>query len=113
MQRVYLNFNFVNASTTGTFTSQAIDCRSFANLVLYQRGAGTIAGGVVVIEEAPTADYSGTWSDTGATVTPTAVSGTAVCQAIHLTSGAYGFLRARLSTQISGGGTWTLDLVGN
>ncbi len=112
MQRVILVTNLINASTTGTLTTPAIDCRSFSNLTLYSTGAGTVSGGVVVIEEAATADYSGTWSAIAGLTDPTAASGGKTI-AVHLITGAYGFLRARLTTQISGGGSWSLDLVGN
>ncbi len=112
MQRVILNVNLVNAIIGGTPTSSAVDVRFYNEIVLYQTGTGTIAGGAVVIEEAPTADYGGTWSDTGATVTPTDVTG-GKTKATRLTAGAYGFLRARLTTAISGGGTWSLDLIGH
>ena len=61
-QRVNLYVNLFNALSSGTPTSGAIDCRTFSTLVLYQTSVGTIAGGVVVIEEAATADYAGTWS---------------------------------------------------
>ncbi len=112
-QRVYLHVNLFNALTTGALTSGAVDCRTYNYLTFFQRGAGTISGGAVVIEEAPTEDYAGTWSTITATVTPADVSGTAVTKATHVTAACYGWVRARLSTQVSGGGAWTLDLIAN
>ena len=112
MTRTQLNVNLINASTGGTPTSGAADCRSFQCLVLYATGLGTISGGAVTIEEAPTENYGGTWSDTGATVTPADVTG-GKTKAVRLTTGCYGFIRARVTTQVSGGGSWTLDILGN
>lgn len=105
-----LYLNLLNGQT-GTVTTAAIDARGFSNITVYMIGAGTVSGGAVKISEAHAADYAGTWSDVDVTLTPTAVTGGAV-QANSLPVGAYGFLRAQVTSAITGGGSLSLVLVG-
>ena len=71
--------------------------------VIFIKGTGTITSGVITIEEADTEDYSGTWSSIQA-VNGTDVTAGAI-KAIHLVQGIYRALRARISTNIGGGGS--------
>lgn len=72
----------------------------------YQRIGGTVAfatgvsAGVVVFETAPTADYAGTWSE-AFTIT---FSGTPPHILTDSVEVAANFVRARITTNISGGG---------
>lgn len=76
-------------------------------LKFYMRGVGTIGGGTILIEEADwgpqEAPYSGTWSQLGS------VSGTAITanaqQAVAISDSAYGHVRVRISSAITGGGS--------
>jgi hypothetical protein len=68
----------------------------------------SVSAGVVKIEAAPTAAYTGTWA-TLATVTY--VSGSPLVDIVQV-SGCAGAYRARISTAISGG-TVTVTFVGN
>lgn len=76
--------------------------------VVYVEGTGTIASGVVTIEEAAAPDYGGTWSVLS-TVTGSVISGGA-CQAVHF-PGVYGAIRVRVSTTIAGGGSVTFRVL--
>ena len=57
-----LDIPLQNAVTAAQAVSLPVDVRGRSPLVVHVMGAGTIASGVVTIEEAPTSDYSGTWS---------------------------------------------------
>ena len=72
------------------------------NVVVYLEGSGTISGGTILIEEASSASYSGTWSilATVAGTDLTANKGIAV----HI-DGIFGTLRVRVSSALTGGGT--------
>ena len=94
-----------SAATTGNGSAGSVEDRG----TVYVVGAGTISGGTVVIEEAHSEDYSGTWSSLQ-TITASALTGGAV-QAIHV-SGFYRAVRARISSTITGGGTISATLEG-
>jgi hypothetical protein len=71
----------------------------FDSMVFYiEWGAGTSAG-AVQLEEAHDENYAGTWLAIGA---PVAWAAALKTDAVHL-SGAYGAVRARISTNIVGG----------
>lgn len=99
------------ANTDGTFTgvtsgtSAAIEPGQRDSLTIAIIGNGTIASGVVTIEEAyqvPGTTYAGTWS-TLTTVTASALTGGAQ-QLVHLSPTALMSVRVRISTSIGGGG---------
>lgn len=95
----------VTGVTSGT--SAAINRLGAEELSLYVRGAGTISGGTLLIEEADYGDdeapYAGTWSQV-ASIACSDVTGGAQ-KGVHLSLGAYGYLRARISSAVTGGGT--------
>lgn len=99
------------ANGDGTFTgvtsgtSAAIEPGQRDALTIAIIGNGTIASGVVTIEEAyqvPGTTYAGTWS-TITTVTASALTGGAQ-QVIHVSTTALLSVRIRISTAIGGGG---------
>lgn len=90
--------------TTGTGIGVVLPITS-SNPRVHMRSIGVITGGVVVLEEASAPDYTGTWS-TLFTYTPATNSE----QVIHIL-GTIGALRARVSSNILGGGTITAELV--
>ena len=98
----------LNAATTGTGTAISFhDCRQVDWLVV---GAGTISGGTIVIECAAAADYAGTWFELDS-ITASSLTGGAA------TGGTYpdppgGFVRARVSFNVTGGGSVTVYLNG-
>lgn len=71
------------------------------------RSIGTTSGGTILIEEADwgpgEAPYSGTWSVVQ-TISASAFSGGAQL-AVHITDSAYGWVRVRISSAITGGGS--------
>lgn len=94
----------LSAVTTGTGT--AVSAARADEHAFYITGSGTISAGAVQIETAPTADYSGTWAPLGAPVTVTAA-----CALLSF-SGALDFIRARVTTNIAGGGSVSVDYNG-
>lgn len=99
------------ANSDGTFTgvttgtSAAIEPGQRDGLSVAVIGNGTIASGVVTIEEAyqvPGTTYAGTWHSLG-TVTGTDITGNAQ-KIVHLTPTAFFSVRVRVSTTIAGGG---------
>lgn len=98
----------LDAVTTGT--GRALDARGCQLLTAYSTGNGTTSGGTVLIETAPVEGYTGTWS-TAATLTASDVSGNKT-KGTALPIGAYNYVRARVSSNITGGGTITVVLSG-
>lgn len=88
----------------------AADAKGYSTLSVYQTGLGTITGGTILIEEAPTKAYAGTWSLV-LTLDATLVTGGAT-QATALPIGAYAWVRGRISNTITGGGIMSVFLVG-
>ncbi|HEX7936766.1 MAG TPA: hypothetical protein VF573_27345 [Paraburkholderia sp.] len=102
----------IDAITDETL-GQRVDCSGRPNIVIYAKGTDTTSSGVITIEEcdynpAVEQDYTGTWSSI-ATVNASDVTGGAQ-KAVHLALGAYGFVRARISTAIGGGGSVSVVL---
>jgi hypothetical protein len=87
--------------TTGV--SIPIHCANFDELVFTLESVGTTSGGTIVIEEAQRSNYSGTWSQIASTAAST-FSGTAQL-AIHIAQNRFVFVRARISSDITGGGS--------
>lgn len=102
----------LSAVTTGTGVSANLGGRQGA--VVYLTSAGTTSGGVVTIEEADwdpvsASAYAGTWSSI-TTVNASAFTG-GVQSAYHLPGLAYANVRARISSNITGGGTVSAVIV--
>ena len=95
----------VTGVTAGT--SQPVNRENDGLLAFFLRSVGTTSGGTVLIEEADwgplEGPYSGTWS---VLQTITAASFTGGVQlAVHVTDCSYGWVRVRISSAITGGGT--------
>ena len=100
--------------TTGTGTT--INVRTSPALTVYFQSVGTTSGGAIVFEESSVSSaeavYAGTWS-TITTVNASTFSGGAQF-AYHIAAPTpLHFLRARVSSNITGGGTVCVRLVGN
>lgn len=109
--RVLLGTANADGTFTGvtTGTSTGLDAGQSDQLTIAVIGNGTIASGVVTIEEAyqvPGTTYAGTWSAL-TTVTASALTGGAQ-QVIHVSPTAGFVTRARISTPIGGGGGVTV-----
>lgn len=101
----------LSAVTAGT--SQPIDCSQHEAVAVFLSSAGTTSGGTVLIEEAdwdPDTEsvYTGTWSLVQS-IAASSFSGTASIMT-HLPPEAYGFVRVRISSAITGGGTISASL---
>jgi hypothetical protein len=98
----------------GTGTSRAINVEGRDELVFYFTSVGTTSGGILRIEEAyfnanTEPVYAGTWSQIGADVLASAFTGTAQ-QAVHISPNSYSYVRVRIATDITGGGTVSVAL---
>lgn len=93
--------NDLTGVTTGT--SVPVRVTAYDNLSFFVIGAGTISGGTVLIEEASSPTYAGTWSQI-ATIDPTTVTGGA--QTVYHTppDNSFSYVRARISSDITGSG---------
>lgn len=99
----------LSAATTGTGTGVAVPITSNYPRVELE-GSGTISGGTVLIESAPYPDFAGAW---GLVDTITATDLTAgACLTVHIFA-TFGALRCRISSNITGGGNVTANLVSN
>lgn len=98
----------LSSVTTGTGT--AVATNDFAQISWYIVGTGTCTGGTVVIETAPTSTYAGTWSQLDSValattpLTDKAYYGTYPGNAL--------FVRGRVSSNITGGGTISVYICG-
>ena len=94
-------------------TSQPVDSLGFGANTVYLRSVGTTSGGTILVEEADWGPLEGTYTGTWAQVASVAASsftGGAI-SATHATLGAYKYLRVRISSAITGGGTILASLV--
>lgn len=100
------------STTTGAYTgvttgmSQWIPVAGYDELVFTfeSSGTGTTSGGTLKIEEASRSGYSGTASQIGSDVSASSFTGLAQL-AVHVNSNAFAFVRVRISSDITGGGT--------
>lgn len=97
----------LSAVTTGTGTAIAThDARQIGWVVV---GAGTVTGGTLKIEAALTADYSGTWAELDSLTFST----TALTDSVYIANFPNpfgGFVRARVSSNVTGGGSITASI---
>jgi hypothetical protein len=95
----------VTGVTTGT--SQPIEQAGAGVLSIFLRSVGATTGGTVLIEEADWGaleqPYSGTWSVIKTILASSFTGGAQV--ATHVSNSAYGYVRVRISSTITGGGT--------
>lgn len=92
-----------------TGTSRPIDMSLHGIVSIYLRSIGVTSGGTILIEEADYTEtlqpYSGTWSQITSILASSFTGGAQV--AVHITDSAYGFVRVRISSDITGGGSIT------
>lgn len=112
MTQGYLEANLLTAAIDDETTSPWVDVRGRTHLVFYLSGLGTTSSGVITLEEGfPTMEN--VWPATPVSITTVNASGVSggVQLATHATVAAYGFVRARVSTAIGGGGSVTARLI--
>lgn len=94
-----------SAATTGNGTAYDLKGES-CEITFYIIPSGTVSGGGVIFETADTTDYSGTWSPLADAITP------ATTTMVHRSfTGAFQAVRARISSNITGGGSISVRLV--
>jgi hypothetical protein len=89
----------------GDTSPEPVDVSDCLHFTIYFTGEGTIAGGVISIEEASVYNYPGTWWPITTFNAADVTDGKT--KAVHLTAAAYSFIRLRETTPVSGGGTLT------
>lgn len=105
----------ISAASADETQGQPIQVTGRDHVTFYVQGsADTISSGVLTLEEAaydPSKEnaYGGTWSSI-TTMNAADVTGGAQ-KAIHLTVASYGWIRARITTAVGGGGTLTVRMV--
>lgn len=91
-------------------TSDPIDCSGYRFITVYYESIGVTSGGTIILEEACYSaeplhgpKFPGTWSQ----IESRAVSSFtgSVQLAVHLTLSAYAYLRVRVSSEVTGGGS--------
>lgn len=110
-QRIPLLVAKSTAANSGT--SVPVNVQGRDEIVIYFQSNGATTGGTLFIEEADYDQegpvYAGTWSKIGPTITANDFTGTAM-QAAHVSPNTYSFIRVRIATDITGGGTVTATL---
>lgn len=94
-----------SAATTGNGNVVAPPINFTAHMIQVIGTTG-IGAGVITIEAANDPDYAGTWSPIGTTITPTSTA-----EIDQHFVGVYKFIRARISTTVTGGSV-TVNYVG-
>lgn len=89
----------LSAVTTGASAAKGgPDLSGVRETVMYAVFSAGVGAGAVQLETAPTKDYTGTWSPIGSPL------GFAVSSAKHISNtGILGAIRARVSTDVTGG----------
>lgn len=95
-----VTYKLLNDESVDETTSTAVPCSGATAITLLVESSAGVSGGVVTLEAARTADYTGTWQSLE-TVTTNAA--TATFTASEQTSLPQLFVRARISTVIAGG----------
>lgn len=90
----------LSAATTGT--GRVIALNSCKQATWTTVPDGTVSGGTIVIEQASTPDYAGTWYLLDTIDAANAAAGT---EGYGTFPGVVAFARARISSDITGGGT--------
>jgi hypothetical protein len=96
--------------TTGTSVPWQVAGSGMTDLTFTFTSAGTTSGGTILIEESDVPSYTGTWSEVYSEAA-SAFTGTAK-QAIHRRIGAGMWVRVRVSSTITGGGTASVTVTG-
>lgn len=71
---------------------------------------GTTSGGTILIEESDLPSYTGTWSQIASQLASGFTGNAKLCT--HVQLGAGGWVRARVSSTVTGGGTATVTVSG-
>lgn len=100
----------LDAVTTGTSVPYQVAGSGLKDLTFTFTSAGTTSGGTILIEESDVPSATQTWSQVYSE-SASAFTGTAK-QAVHVPIGAGMWVRARVSSTITGGGTATVTVTG-
>jgi hypothetical protein len=96
------------AATTGNGLAQDVENwkQKITEISIYLEAVGTVSAGAVQVETALSADYTGTWAPLGSPIT-LVTNTTKVAQF----TGAFKAVRARISTNITGGAVLNSKIV--
>lgn len=95
----------LDAVTTGTGTEFQVNGGKLLK-VFFQPSAGTVSAGAVTIEEAYATGYTGTWSPIGSAQTLASTT-----TQVLIFEGPFKAIRARVTTNVTGGATVTCWMV--
>ncbi len=106
----------VTGVTAGT--SAPVYVAGYTYLTVYYTSFGTTSGGTIILEEADYSDpplhdtpYGGTWSQIESRAASSFTG--SVTLALHLSPAAFGYIRARISSAITGGGSILVTMRGH
>lgn len=106
----------ITGVTTGT--SVPINVAGYTYLTVYYTSFGTTSGGTLILEEADYSDeplhdgpYAGTWSQIESRAASSFSA--SVTLAVHLSPAAYGWIRVRISSAVTGGGSAMVTMRGH
>jgi len=102
-----VQYDLQSLATTGNGNVLAIPS-SFRHHTIIIKGIATVSAGAVQIETANEYDYSGTWAPIGGGPVTVVDASDIVINF----EGIFNFIRARVSTDITGGGTVTVNYTG-
>ena len=100
-------FASLNAATTGT--GEPLATNSCKQATWTTVPSGTVSGGTIVIEQASSRDYAGTWFLLDTIDAANAAAGT---EGYGTYPGVVAFIRARITSNITGGGNVSVYLNG-
>lgn len=108
MSKPIYDVTLLTAQSLSATTSDALPVLARGqHCTIFVESSAGVSAGVVTIEEAHDSAYSGTWSS----ITTVTTSAASTCTAVHFL-GAYGAVRVRISTAITGGTVTVRALVG-
>jgi len=99
----------LDAVTTGTSVPFQV-LGSHKDVCVTFTSAGTTSGGTIIIEESDLPSYTGTWSQLISQAASGFTGTVKLCAHVSLGSGLW--VRARVSSTITGGGTATVSISG-
>ena len=99
----------LDAVTTGTSVPFQVLGSGKRDLTFTCTSAGTTSGGTILLEESDLASYTGTWSQLYSQAASGFTGNAKLC--IHVEIGAGMWVRARVSSDVTGGGTATVSVI--
>ncbi len=117
-RRILLGTPDLSKTGVTTGTSLATNVAGYTYLTVYYTSFGTTSGGTIILEEADYSDdpatnppYTGTWSQIESRSISSFTG--SVTLAVHLSPSAFAWVRVRISSDVTGGGSIMVVLRGH